>query len=73
MGKTIYDRVSVLPSVGQKRQEALNQLGIFTILDLLSHFPFRYEDIKEKTKRLAIIGKSEWLVSGKYEGLPRDC
>ncbi|MCA9766015.1 MAG: DNA helicase RecG, partial [Carnobacterium sp.] len=48
MGKTIYDRVSVLPSVGQKRQEALNQLGIFTILDLLSHFPFRYEDIKEK-------------------------
>lgn len=48
MGKTIYDPVSVLPSVGHKRQEALNQLGIFTILDLLSHFPFRYEDIKEK-------------------------
>ncbi|SEK84104.1 ATP-dependent DNA helicase RecG [Carnobacterium iners] len=48
MGKKIYDSVSVLPSVGQKRQEALNQLGVFTILDLLSHFPFRYEDIQEK-------------------------
>lgn len=48
MGKSIYDPVSVLPSVGEKRLEALHQLGIFTILDLLSHYPFRYEDIQEK-------------------------
>lgn len=63
MGKSIYDLVSVLPSVGQKRQEALNQLGIFTVLDLLSHFPFRYEDIKEK-KLLEIEDQEKVTLKG---------
>lgn len=63
MEKSIYDLVSVLPSVGQKRQEALNQLGIFTILDLLSHFPFRYEDIKEK-KLLEIEDQEKVTLKG---------
>ncbi|MDT1938976.1 MULTISPECIES: ATP-dependent DNA helicase RecG [Carnobacterium] len=48
MGKSIYDPVTVLPQVGAKRLEALHQLGIFTVLDLLSHYPFRYEDIQVK-------------------------
>lgn len=48
MSKSIDDSVSILPYVGEKRLEALQQLGIFTVLDLLSHYPFRYEDIQEK-------------------------
>ncbi|TFJ43054.1 ATP-dependent DNA helicase RecG [Carnobacterium divergens] len=48
MGKSIYDPLTVLPQVGAKRLEALHQLGIFTVLDLLSHYPFRYEDIQVK-------------------------
>src|SRR5690606_3473267 len=48
MEKTIYDPVSVLQNVGEKRVEALNELGIYTIADLLNHFPFRYEDIQVK-------------------------
>ncbi len=48
MTKSIYDSVSVLPYVGEKRLEALHQLGIHTIADLLSHYPIRYEDIQEK-------------------------
>lgn len=48
MTKSIYDSVSVLPYVGEKRLEALHQLGIHTISDLLSHYPIRYEDIQEK-------------------------
>ena len=49
MGKSIYDPVTVLPQVGAKRLEALHQaLIIFTVLDLLSHYPFRYEDIQVK-------------------------
>lgn len=48
MAKSIYDSVSVLPYVGEKRLEALHQLGIHTISDLLSHYPIRYEDIQEK-------------------------
>lgn len=48
MEKTIYDSVSVLQHVGEKRVEALQDLGIHTIADLLNHFPFRYEDIQVK-------------------------
>ncbi|WP_407370482.1 ATP-dependent DNA helicase RecG [Carnobacterium sp.] len=48
MAKSIYDSVSVLPYVGEKRLEALHQLGIHTISDLISHYPIRYEDIQEK-------------------------
>ncbi|MGX7418468.1 ATP-dependent DNA helicase RecG [Carnobacterium gallinarum] len=48
MEKSIYDPVELLPQVGPKRLEALHQLGIYTILDVLSHYPFRYEDIQVK-------------------------
>lgn len=48
MGKTLYDSVSLLKHVGEKRVEALRDLGIDTIADLLNHFPFRYEDIQVK-------------------------
>lgn len=47
--KSVYDSIDCLPQVGPKRIEALNQLGIYTIYDLLTHFPFRYEDIQVKS------------------------
>lgn len=43
--KSIRDSVSVLSGVGPKRVDALNELGIYTILDLLTYYPFRYEDL----------------------------
>lgn len=42
---TIYSDINHLPHVGEKRAAALNDLGIFTIYDLLQHYPFRYEDL----------------------------
>lgn len=44
----IQEAVSVLPSVGPKRVQTLAELGIVTVEDLLSYYPFRYEDIQEK-------------------------
>lgn len=44
----IREAVSVLPGVGPKRAQTLAELGIVTIEDLLSYYPFRYEDIQEK-------------------------
>lgn len=41
----IYDSVSQLSGVGPKREEALKKLGIETIMDLLTFYPFRYEDL----------------------------
>lgn len=45
---TLQESVSVLPGVGPKRAQNLAELGILTIEDLLSYYPFRYEDIQEK-------------------------
>ena len=48
MNKSVKDSVSVLKGVGAKRLESLEQLGIVTIEDLMTYYPFRYEDIQEK-------------------------
>ncbi|OJG83435.1 ATP-dependent DNA helicase RecG [Enterococcus ratti] len=38
----------MLAGVGQKRADSLASLGIHTIEDLLTYYPFRYEDIQER-------------------------
>lgn len=48
MEMALSDSVQVLPSVGPKRLEALQDLGISTIEDLLTYFPYRYDDLKSK-------------------------
>lgn len=45
---SIQDSVGTLKSVGPKRAEALQQLGVYTIEDLLLHFPFRYQDVQTR-------------------------
>lgn len=44
----LAESVGILPGVGPKRQENLAGLGIRTIEDLVTYYPFRYEDIQEK-------------------------
>jgi ATP-dependent DNA helicase RecG len=38
--------VSEIKGIGEETEEALNEMGIETIEDLLYHFPFRYEDYR---------------------------
>lgn len=42
------DSVDKLKGVGKKRKEGLEKLGIKTIWNLLTYFPFRYEDLTVK-------------------------
>ena len=44
--KACFLPVTTLPGVGPKRAENLAELGIESIYDLMSHFPFRYEDMQ---------------------------
>lgn len=48
MTLSMEDSVARLSGVGEKRVEALNELGIITILDLLTYYPFRFEDLTAK-------------------------
>ena len=41
---TPYSEISLLNGVGKTRKEQLNKLGIFTVRDLLFHFPRFYEN-----------------------------
>lgn len=41
--------VTWLKGVGPKKSEVLNSLGIKTVYDLLTYYPFRYDDIQEKS------------------------
>ena len=41
--------VQYLKGVGEKRAQDLAALGITTVDDLMSYYPFRYEDIQERT------------------------
>lgn len=49
--------VTELAGVGAKRAENLAELGITTVEDLLSYYPFRYEDIQ--ARQLAEINDQE--------------
>jgi len=44
MKEIIKTDLQVLKNVGPKRKKLLNRLGIYTVEDLLYHFPRRYED-----------------------------
>ncbi|MGX7173447.1 ATP-dependent DNA helicase RecG [Enterococcus ratti] len=46
--RSLSDPVTMLAGVGQKRADSLASLGIHTIEDLLTYYPFRYEDIQER-------------------------
>lgn len=44
--KSVYDDVEKLKGVGDKKSAALSTLGIHTVMDLLTYYPFRYDDFK---------------------------
>jgi len=46
----LSDSVSVVKGIGPRYLKYLNKLGIFSIKDLLWHFPFRYEDFSQIKK-----------------------
>ncbi|MEE5987283.1 ATP-dependent DNA helicase RecG [Ligilactobacillus equi] len=48
MTKSLQDSVSVLKGVGPSKVTALNKLGINTIEELLTYYPFRYDDMAVK-------------------------
>ena len=46
--RSLDDPITMLAGVGEKRAASLASLGIQTIEDLLTYYPFRYEDIQER-------------------------
>lgn len=61
--------VSVIKGVGEETERMLNELGIYTIYDLLCYFPYRYEDYR--LKDLAEVKhKDKVTIAGKVHSEP---
>ncbi len=56
--RTVDDPVTVLWGVSEARARQLAGLGIYTVLDLLQHYPLRHEDRCEMV-RLADLGEGD--------------
>lgn len=57
MSLALTDKVSALSGVGPKREKALQELGIFTVDDLLSYYPYRYDDLGERLPSETLDGE----------------
>ena len=69
-----YSKISVkdIKGVGPKTEKKLNRMGIFTAMDLLTHFPREYED-RESIKPLSILKHGECaLVYGQVTMINKD-
>jgi len=53
----LSDPINAVPNIGNSYKMLLSKLGIFTVEDLLYHFPFRYDDFSK-------ISKIEDLLAG---------
>ncbi|QIL46154.1 ATP-dependent DNA helicase RecG [Vagococcus coleopterorum] len=67
--KRLTDSVTVLAGVGPKRAESLATLGIETIEDLVTYYPFRYDDIQEKALD-EILDQEKVVLKGVVIGEP---
>lgn len=54
---SLFDPITKLPGVGEKRASLLHHLGIFNIEDLLTHYPFRYDDLQTKLPSQSLDGE----------------
>ncbi|OGC47529.1 ATP-dependent DNA helicase RecG [candidate division WWE3 bacterium RIFCSPHIGHO2_01_FULL_35_17] len=60
----IYDKISELDGIGVKYSRLLNEIGIKTIEDLLTHIPYRYEDKSNIQKISDLKPGAETTVTG---------
>jgi len=63
--------LSELRGVGPARSRALAQAGFHTLLDLLFHLPFRYEDRRQQLTIGELPGAGRFMLRGRLEGLQR--
>ena len=68
-GRDIVVDVSKVKGVGPKSLQLLNKIGILTVDDLVTHYPFRY-DILERTDIKTANPEDKVIVDGKVESVP---
>ena len=65
----LSDSVQYIKGVGPKMKEKLERLGIFTVEDLISFYPKRYQDWTQVTKIAALLPDDTAVVYGEIVGI----
>jgi ATP-dependent DNA helicase RecG len=78
VNRDIYQSVTAITGIGEETAEALKEIGVYTIKDLLEYFPYRYEDYRlrdlaevKHDERITIEGKVHSEPSLIYYGRKR--
>lgn len=61
--------VSNVKGIGPKSLSLLNKIGIYTIDDLVTHYPFRY-DVLTRTNLKEVNDEDRVIIDGKIESVP---
>ena len=69
MGVMFLSTLSTVKGIGPKSLTLLNKLGIETIDDLVTHYPFRY-DILTRTNLKEAADEEKVVIDGKVESVP---
>lgn len=69
MIRDIYQPVTAITGIGEETAEALSEIKVYTVKDLLEYFPYRYEDYR--LKDLAEVKHDEKVtIEGKVHSEP---
>lgn len=69
MSQDIYQSVTAITGIGEETAEALTEIKVYTIKDLLEYFPYRYEDYR--IRDLADVKHDEKVtIEGKVHSEP---
>ena len=61
--------VSKVKGIGPKSLSLLNKIGIVSVDDLVTHYPFRY-DILERSDLKKVEDEEKVVIDGKVESVP---
>lgn len=68
-GRDYMAMIDTVKGIGPKSLMLLNKIGIYTVDDLVTHYPFRY-DILERTDLKTANTDDKVIVDGKVESIP---
>ena len=64
------DKLSKVKGIGPKTELLFNKIGIYSIDDLLSHYPYRYDVLKRTDLKNITDQEQKIVVDGKVESIP---
>lgn len=64
------NKLPKIKGVGPKIEQLLNKIGIYTIDDLVTHYPFRYDVLRRTDLKNITDPEQKIVVDGKVESIP---